>query len=136
MSEPIRVSIALIDRDGEFLIRRRPALLDSPMSGLWEFPGGKCEKNETPEEALRRECLEETGLHVRILELRRRIEHHYPHGYVQLHYFDCVTENPKAQPRPDSGFHWVEAAALPDLEFPEANEPILLELAEEDRPSS
>ncbi|MDB5352311.1 MAG: ADP-ribose pyrophosphatase [Planctomycetota bacterium] len=134
MSGPIRVSIALIGRGGEFLIRRRPHLPGSPMPGLWEFPGGKCEENESPEQALVRECLEETGLMVRIRELRRRIEHLYPHGHVELHYFDCETEEPTAQPRPESGFRWVDAAALPELPFPEANEPILLELAEEDRP--
>lgn len=133
MGDPICVGIGLIGRDGSYLIRRRPPLPGSPMPGVWEFPGGKCEEGESPEEATRRECREETGLSVRVLSLRRRVDHHYPHGEVSLHYFDCEAELPDARPRPGSGFGWVEASVLPNLTFPEANEPILRELAEESR---
>ena len=56
-----RVGIGLIARDGRYLIRRRPPLPGSPMPGVWEFPGGKCEPGESPEQAAARETLEETG---------------------------------------------------------------------------
>ena len=129
LSPPILVSIGLIRRGGRYLIRRRPPLPDSPMPGRWEFPGGKCEPDERIEDALLRECFEETGLAVRILRMRCVIEHRYPHGFVKLHYFDCEAENPTAEPSVSSGFLWAEAASLPQLDFPEANQPILEDLA-------
>jgi mutator protein MutT len=127
--KPICVGIGLVSRDGRYLIRQRPP--GSAMAGYWEFPGGKCEPAESPEEATRRECLEETGLAVVVQRLRRRTIHRYPHAFVELSYFDCAPADPQAEPEPGSGFRWVAAAQLPGLRFPEANEPILDELAAE-----
>jgi 8-oxo-dGTP diphosphatase len=127
---PVSVGIALVERGGRYLIRQRPAVEGSPMPGFWEFPGGKCEGVETPGEAAVRECREETGLRVRLLGLRRLIEHEYPHGRVRLHYYDCLPDDPQADPDARSGFRWVTAAVLPTLRFPEANEPILGDLAD------
>ena len=56
-SRPIRVTAAIIRRPGEILIARRPA--DDHLGGLWEFPGGKIEEGESPEECLARELQEE-----------------------------------------------------------------------------
>lgn len=128
---PLRVGIGLIGRGGRYLIRRRPPLPGSPMPGVWEFPGGKCEFGESPEDATIRECKEETGLDVTILRLRRVITHTYPHGAVALHYFDAEPINPVAEPSVGSGFRWIAASELPELTFPEANGPILSELADE-----
>ena len=133
MDDSVRVGIGLIGRGGCYLIRRRPPLPGSPMPGVWEFPGGKCEPGESPAEAAARECREETGLSVRVVALRQSRTHRYPHGLVELHYYDCVTDHPAAEPAIDSGFAWVEAGRLPDLIFPEANAPILRALAEEGR---
>ena len=127
--EATRVGIGLIARGGHYLIRRRPSIPGSPMPGVWEFPGGKCEPGESPELAAGRECREETGLLVDIGHRRRVVTHRYPHGLVELHYFDARPADPSAVPDPDSGFVWVRAAALPGLTFPAANEPILAELA-------
>lgn len=56
------VAAALVDRDGRLLVQQRPEGL--PMAGLWEFPGGKVESGETPEQALIRELAEELGIDV------------------------------------------------------------------------
>lgn len=56
------VAAALVDRDGRLLVQQRPEGL--PMAGLWEFPGGKVEPGETPEQALIRELAEELGIDV------------------------------------------------------------------------
>jgi 8-oxo-dGTP diphosphatase len=133
MDDPIRVGIGLIGRGGRYLVRRRPPLPGSPMAGVWEFPGGKCEPGESPEAATIRECLEEAGLAVRIRSLRQSRPHRYPHGLVDLHFFDCDLDDINAEPAAGSGFAWIEAERLPDLTFPDANAPILRALAEEAR---
>jgi len=130
------VGLGLISRGNRYLIRQRPHLPGSPMPGVWEFPGGKCEEGESPEEATKRECKEETGMEVVVNSRRRIIEHSYPHGRVLLYYFDCETENPADEPSEESGFRWVEGSELSKLPFPEANGPILRELASEDQGES
>jgi 8-oxo-dGTP diphosphatase len=124
--QPIPVGIGIIRRDDRFLIRRRPE--GSVYAGYWEFPGGKCEQGESPGAATARECLEETGLAVVVGSNRRITTYRYPHGLVELHFYDCTTAKPAAEPLVDSGFVWVPAGELASLRFPEANEHIVEEL--------
>ena len=124
---PTRVGIGLISRGGCYLVRQRPP--GSIMEGVWEFPGGKCEPGESPEGAVRRECREETGRDVTVQALRSVVSHHYPHGWIELSFFDCAFTDEQAEPTVDSGFVWVEAAALKQLRFPGANEAVLEALA-------
>jgi 8-oxo-dGTP diphosphatase len=124
--QPIPVGIGIIRRDDCFLIRRRPK--GSVYAGYWEFPGGKCEPGESPSAATARECLEETGLAVVVGSLRRIMTYRYPHGLVELHFYDCTTAKPADEPLAESGFVWVQAGELASLRFPEANEQIVDEL--------
>jgi mutator protein MutT len=101
------------------------------MAGYWEFPGGKCEPGERPEDAAVRECGEELGLTVAIVRLRRVVSHRYPHAWVEMSFFDCVTIDPTAEPDPSTGFRWVRGSELAGLTFPGANEMVLKELARE-----
>jgi 8-oxo-dGTP diphosphatase len=126
---PIRVGIGIIHRANRYLVRQRPE--GTVYAGYWEFPGGKCEPGEDPAQATARECLEEVGLAVVVGPLRRVTTYRYPHGLVRLHFFDCTTEDPKAEPSAGSGFRWVMADRLASLRFPEANEAILADLARE-----
>jgi 8-oxo-dGTP diphosphatase len=123
---PIPVGIGLVRRAGRFLVRRRPA--GTVYAGYWEFPGGKCEPGEAPDQATARECLEEIGLRVVVGPLRRVTTHRYPHGLVELFFYDCTTEDPASEPAEGSGFEWVPAGQLNSLQFPEANEDIVEEL--------
>ena len=125
--QPIPVGIGIIHRDNRFLIRPRPE--GTVYAGYWEFPGGKCEPGEDPAQATARECLEEVGLAVVVGQLRRVSTYNYPHGLVRLHFYDCTIRDPGAEPAVGSGFRWVRANRLSSLRFPEANEPILAELA-------
>ncbi|MDR3634217.1 MAG: (deoxy)nucleoside triphosphate pyrophosphohydrolase [Isosphaeraceae bacterium] len=123
---PLRVGIGLIARGGRYLVRQRPP--GSIMEGVWEFPGGKCEPGESPEHATMRECFEETGRDVSVDRLRRVVVHRYPHGWIELSFFDCSLSDDAAEPAEGSGFVWIDAADLRTLSFPGANEAILDEL--------
>ena len=126
---PTRIGIGLIGRGGSFLIRRRPAVPGSPMPGVWEFPGGKLEPGETPQQATARECREETGLAVIIDRLDRRNVFDYPHGLVELHYYHARPLDPAAEPDAATGFRWVRASELPAYTFPPANDELIADLA-------
>ena len=123
------VAIALVRREGCYLIRLRPEMPGSPMPGVWEFPGGKCEPGESPERAAACECFEETGIAIEVGPRRRTVAHRYPHGEVTLHYYDATPLDPHTRPTEGSGFRWVAARDLSSLTFPEANGPILEALA-------
>jgi mutator protein MutT len=126
---PIQVGIGLIGRDGGYLIRQRPA--GTVYQGYWEFPGGKCQDGESPAAATRRECREETGLDVQVMSLIRVVEHRYPHGWVKMHFYRCAMNDWQEEPAPGTGFQWVRVEDLSSLSFPEANGPILEDLARE-----
>jgi len=118
-----------VRRDDRFLVRQRPE--GAPLAGLWEFPGGKCEPGEPPAEAVRRECLEELGVEVRVGPLRLTRLFDYPHARLELWYFDCALLEPGAVPAASTGFRWVAAAEFPGLAFPEANRPVIEDLVRE-----
>jgi mutator protein MutT len=124
----VQAGIGLIGKGGRFLVRMRPP--GTIYAGYWEFPGGKCEPGESPAQAAERECLEETGLHVVAGRLRHRTRYQYPHGLVELHFYDCMPEDSSVQPAAETGFRWVAARELSTLRFPEANEAVIRLLAE------
>lgn len=111
------IAVAVVERNGCFLAGRRPEGV--PLAGLWEFPGGKVEPGETPEEAAIRECREEAGIEVRAAGIYEPVDHQYAHDRVRLHFFACVPTDSAAAPKPP--FEWIAAARLADLPFPAAN---------------
>src|SRR5215207_4128730 len=78
----IDVSAGLVFRDGKLLITQRHP--DAHLGGLWEFPGGKLECDETFEACLTRELREELGIEVIVRELMETVEHAYPEKRVLL----------------------------------------------------
>ena len=86
----VEVAAAVIERpDGTFLLGRRPP--NGIYAGWWEFPGGKVEAGETPQQALVRELQEELGIDVECAYPWIMREHVYEHAHVRLHFFR-VTE--------------------------------------------
>jgi mutator protein MutT len=124
-----RVGIALVRRGGCFLARVRPG--GAPLAGYWEFPGGKCEPGESPEDAARRECREELAMTVELVATRSILTHAYPHANVELHVFDALPDPRSSEPSAGSGFSWEPAGELARRRFPEANGPILEALSRE-----
>lgn len=74
----------LIRADGALLLSTRPA--GKPYAGYWEFPGGKIEGDESVEQALRRELIEELGITIGQAQVWKVTEHDYPHALVRLHW--------------------------------------------------
>ena len=88
MSQPLVVTAAIIRKDRKVLITRRPE--GSRDAGRWEFPGGKLKDDETPEECLQRELLEELNLPVRVDVIFRVLHHRYDWGAVLLLFYECT----------------------------------------------
>src|SRR3977135_1003871 len=86
----IEVSAGLVFRGGKLLITQRHT--DAHLGGLWEFPGGKREGEETFEQCLVRELREELGIEVRVGELLESLTHAYPDQTVHLRFFHCRWE--------------------------------------------
>jgi 8-oxo-dGTP diphosphatase len=121
LARRVDIAIAVVEREGHFLIGLRPA--GEPLAGLWEFPGGKIEPGETPEQAAVRECLEEAGLAVRVTGAYPRVAHDYEHAAVCLHFFACAALEQR-KPLP-SRFRWVARPELARYAFPAANAGLL-----------
>jgi 8-oxo-dGTP diphosphatase len=121
------IAVAVVRRHDQVLIGRRPAGV--PLAGLWEFPGGKVLEGEDPRAAAARECLEETGLAVRIGRPYADVVYPYEHGTLRLHFFAATPLEPAQTPR--KPFHWVAIANLQSYRFPPANAGILAKLLQE-----
>lgn len=115
----IEVSAGLVFRDGKLLITQRRS--QDHLGGLWEFPGGKRECNESDEACLRRELMEELGIEVEVGELIESIQHDYPEKSVHLKFFRCTLRNGEPSPFGCDALAWVQAAQLADYAFPEAD---------------
>lgn len=122
--KPASIAIAVVRHGDRYLIGQRSA--DGPLPNYWEFPGGKVHADELPEAAAARECREETGLVVRVVDLFAEVLHTYSHGQLRLYFFSC--ELAGANDLPAAPFRWVPRAELADYEFPEANQAILAQL--------
>lgn len=83
----LEVTAAIIWHAGKILICQRPANKDCGL--LWEFPGGKIEKDETGEQCIVRECQEELGIELSVISELRDIIYEYPGQTVHLHFYLC-----------------------------------------------
>ena len=126
VKNPIDVAAALIFRDGKILITQRHA--DSHLGGLWEFPGGKREKNETFEQCLVREIHEELGAEISANKLLKEIVHAYPNKTVRLKFFSCRLIHGEPQPLGCAALKWIGESELDNYKFPDADAKLLLKL--------
>jgi mutator protein MutT len=115
----IEVSAGLVFRNGKLLITQRHK--DAHLGGLWEFPGGKREPNETFEECLARELREELGIEVEVGEVLESITHSYPEKTVLLKFFRCRWKHNEPKPIDCLDLKWVTADELRNYEFPAAD---------------
>ncbi|OLP62154.1 NTP pyrophosphohydrolase [Xaviernesmea oryzae] len=116
---------ALVDADRRILLAQRPQ--GKSMAGLWEFPGGKVEAGETPEETLVRELDEELGIRTKVACLAPLTfaSHAYPEFHLLMPVFVCRRYEGVPQGREGQALKWVRAAALRDYPMPPADEPLI-----------
>lgn len=80
------VAAIIIDNDGKILATRRGY---GDMAGLWEFPGGKIEKGESPEDALKREIREELNVDIEVEKFITTVDYDYPVFHLTMHCYQC-----------------------------------------------
>ncbi|MBI2188032.1 MAG: (deoxy)nucleoside triphosphate pyrophosphohydrolase [Acidobacteria bacterium] len=122
--------VAAVIEDGHrFLVtRRQPGV---HLAGMWEFPGGKIDPDESHDAALRRELGEELGVDAAVGELVYETTHAYPDVTVALYFYRCRLIG---EPRPLLGqeMQWVPRAELPSLGFPPADAELIDRLVRSD----
>ena len=122
------VAAALIVRGGEVVIGQRRS--DQPMASQWEFPGGKIEPGESPEEALARELEEELGIHAVIGPKVTHIRHNYRHGgAVDLQFFAVHEFSGEIVNRIYNEVRWARLVDLPAYDFLAADRGLIRDLA-------
>ncbi len=116
---------ALVDADGRVLITERPA--GKALAGLWEFPGGKVEAGERPEETLIRELAEELGIVVKeaCLAPLTFASHTYADFQLLMPLWICRRWEGLAQGREGQRLAWVRPGKLRDYPMPPADEPLI-----------
>lgn len=119
---------ALVDSDGRVLIAQRPQ--GKPMAGLWEFPGGKVEHGERPEETLIRELREELGITVSEACIAPLVfaSHGYPDFHLLMPLYVCRRWDGSVTPREAQQLAWVKPNRLRDYEMPPADVPLISHL--------
>ena len=124
------VACALIDADDRILLAQRPA--GKSMAGLWEFPGGKVEPGETPEESLIRELMEELGVETKVACLAPLTfaSHSYDDFHLLMPLYICRRWWGTARSKEGQTLKWVRAKDLRDYPMPEADLPLIPALQE------
>ncbi|OQM75456.1 NTP pyrophosphohydrolase [Pseudaminobacter manganicus] len=119
------VACALVDRDGRVLISQRPE--GKQLAGLWEFPGGKVEPGETPEECLVRELREEIGVETRAACLAPLTfaSHDYDDFHLLMPLYVCRRFEGIAHPREGQTLKWVRPRDMRAYPMPPADAPLI-----------
>ena len=124
MTKRVHVVAAVIrDAAQQILLALRPSA--KHMGGLWEFPGGKCEVGESPQQALSRELQEELGIVIANPQPLIQVRHDYPDLHVLLDVYAVHEFSGTAHGAEGQEVRWVAPSALSDYQFPAANRSIV-----------
>ena len=126
-SNLIRVTAAILEKDGKILIARRKTG-DELFAGLWEFPGGIIEEGETPKECMARELKEELEIEVDVGDLITSNKHKYPQGIFELLAYRVKHVSGEMVLNDHEEIKWITAEEMSNFEFPPADLPIIKEL--------
>jgi 8-oxo-dGTP diphosphatase len=127
MKTIVQVTAAIIVNDGQILIAQRPP--GDRLSGLWEFPGGKIEAGETPEQCLKRELWEELAMDAVIGTYLGSSIYHYDHISVELMAYRAFFNGSAYRLVSQPACRWVRPDRLDDVSFTPADLPFVKRLA-------
>lgn len=119
----IHVACAIIEREGLVLAAKRSAQMSVPLK--WEFPGGKIDQGETPEECLRRELIEEMGICACVGKSLPPNTYPYPTFKVTLYPFICSIKSGEIDLHEHSAIVWLPPEKLSSLDWAEADLPVI-----------
>ena len=120
MQGPIYVVAAAIQHEGRILVTQRAT---GPLAGLWEFPGGKVEPGEPPEDALAREICEELSCIVEVGSIVATNRHNYEFATIDLSVYWCTIIDGSPQLREHSAVRWLLPAELASVRWAAADLP-------------
>lgn len=126
---PLAVCAAVIEEEGKILLTERPA--DKQQGGFWEFPGGKIEPGESPQQALKRELREELGIEINVGPVLETVYHHYDWGSVLIIAFRCQRLSGEISHLEVSDHAWIEPKQFSTYPILPADRPILDKLRDE-----
>jgi 8-oxo-dGTP diphosphatase len=120
------VTAAILIKDGKILIAQRGK--GDRLAGKWEFPGGKIEAGETPEECLAREMFEELRITVSVSDFLGESIYHYDHVSIRLLAYRTTYESGEFSLESHADFAWVTVDQLAEYDFAPADQPFVLML--------
>ena len=124
--------VAALIRDGErFLICKRPA--HKARALMWEFPGGKVEAGESPQDALIRECMEELDITLDVGGMYMQVTHEYPDIQIRLSLYEAVIASGELRGKEHEALCWILPREIPDFEFCPADKDIIDRIRREGR---
>lgn len=124
------MAAAIIQRGDRYLITQR--LKASHLGHLWEFPGGKIELGESPEQCAIRECLEEIGVQIEPVRRIQEIAHVYPEVRVHLYFILCKLLEGEPRPIECADCRWIKRNEFKNFDFPAADHKIIELLSDEE----
>lgn len=127
----VEVVAALIRCENKFLICKRPK--NKVRGLLWEFVGGKVEKNESRKQAIIRECMEELGVEISVGDEFCKIEQEYPDLSIRLTVFECKITKGKIKPIEHSALAWITPDETSGYQFCPADVKVINMLKEKSR---
>jgi 8-oxo-dGTP diphosphatase len=123
LKDPIKVTAAILEKDGRLIIAQRKS--KDHLGGKWEFPGGKIEPGETPEECLARELKEEFSIEVSIGNFLGSNIHHYDHISIELMAFRTIWVGGELNSTDHKDYKWVTIDELDQFDFAPADRPFV-----------
>ncbi|MCH4156666.1 MAG: (deoxy)nucleoside triphosphate pyrophosphohydrolase [Muribaculaceae bacterium] len=115
------VVAGVVKRDGKVLCMQRGESRYEYTTLKWEFPGGKIEAGETPQDALKRELMEEMEYKVEPVERLVKVEHEYSDFCITLDVWLCRAESDEFEMKEHKDYRWLEPNELASLDFAEAD---------------
>ncbi len=123
VTQDLEVAIGILQRGNKYLIQKRPS--KGLLADLWEFPGGKIEKGETPQEALKRELKEELDIDITSSRHFMNVQHFYTQFRVKLHVFHCLS---RSYPQAHALRKWLPINKLNEYPMPSGSAKIVARL--------